>query len=162
MLHSSTISILYIVIYINPVAWWNRSSVMSDSLQPHGPIRLLCPWTFPGKNSGVCCHFLLQGIFPNQGSNPSLLRLLRWQADSLPLCHRESPYVSPSLPIYPSEGLYFSFSGYFCTYTFSDVLGLILLINILLSGLSRIFIFKYLFQFSSVQSLSRVRLFATP
>ena len=97
------------------------------------------------------CHFLLQGIFPTQGSNPCLLRLLRWQADSLPLCHLESPYVSPSLPIYPSEGLYFSFTGYFCTYTFSDVLGLILLINILLSGLSRIFIFKYVFQFSSVQ-----------
>ena len=28
---------------------------------------------FPGKNTGVGCHFLLQGIFPNQGSNPSLL-----------------------------------------------------------------------------------------
>ena len=32
-------------------------------------------------------HFLLQGIFPTQGSNPSLLCLLHWQADSLPLCH---------------------------------------------------------------------------
>ena len=28
---------------------------------------------FPGKNTGVRCHFLLQGIFPTQGSNPSLL-----------------------------------------------------------------------------------------
>ena len=83
----------------------HASSVMSDSLQPRGPIRLLCPWTFLGKNTGVCCHFLLQGIFPIQGSNPSLLRLLRRQADSLPPCHLESPYVSPSLPIYPSEGL---------------------------------------------------------
>ena len=27
------------------------------------PTRLLCPWDFPGKNTGVCCHFLLQGIF---------------------------------------------------------------------------------------------------
>ena len=26
----------------------------------------------PGKNTGMCCHALLQGIFPNQGSNPSL------------------------------------------------------------------------------------------
>ena len=36
-------------------------SVVSDSLQPHGwyPARLLCPWDFPGKNTGVCCHFLL-------------------------------------------------------------------------------------------------------
>ena len=27
------------------------------------PARLLCPWDFPGKNTGVGCHFLLQGIF---------------------------------------------------------------------------------------------------
>ena len=25
---------------------------------------LLCPWDFPGKNTGVGCHFLLQGTFP--------------------------------------------------------------------------------------------------
>ena len=37
---------------------------------------------FPGKNTAMDCHFLLQGIFPTQGSNPSLLRLLPWQADS--------------------------------------------------------------------------------
>ena len=36
------------------------------------------------KNTGVGCHFLLQGIFPTQGSNRHLLRLLPWQADSLP------------------------------------------------------------------------------
>ena len=35
--------------------------------------RLLCPWEFPGKNIGVGSHSLLQGIFPTQGSNPSLL-----------------------------------------------------------------------------------------
>ena len=34
--------------------------------------RLLHPWDFPGKNTAVGCHFLLQGIFPTQGSNPSL------------------------------------------------------------------------------------------
>ena len=33
----------------------------------------LCPWDFPGKNIGVGCHFLLQGIFPSQGLNPHLL-----------------------------------------------------------------------------------------
>ena len=33
------------------------------------PSRLLCPWTSPGKNTGVGCHFLLQGIFPTQGSS---------------------------------------------------------------------------------------------
>ena len=37
---------------------------------------------------GWVCHFLLQGIFLNQGSNP---RLLHWQADSLPLSHQGSP-----------------------------------------------------------------------
>ena len=49
-------------------------SVVSDSLQPHGlkPTRLLCPWDFPGKNTRVGCHFLLQGIFPTQGWNPGL------------------------------------------------------------------------------------------
>ena len=35
------------------------------------PTRLLCPWDFPAKNTGVGCHFLLQGIFPTQLSNPS-------------------------------------------------------------------------------------------
>ena len=33
---------------------------------------LLCPWDFPAKNTGVGCHFLLQGIFPIQGSNLGL------------------------------------------------------------------------------------------
>ena len=33
---------------------------------------LLCPWDFPGNNTAVGCHFLLQDIFPTQGSSPSL------------------------------------------------------------------------------------------
>ena len=37
----------------------------------------------PGKNTAVCCPFLLQGIFPAQGSNLRLLDLLCWQAYSL-------------------------------------------------------------------------------
>ena len=50
-------------------------SVVSDSLQHHGLYltRLLCPWTFPGKSTGVGCHFLLQGIFLTQQSNSGLL-----------------------------------------------------------------------------------------
>ena len=35
--------------------------------------RLLCPWNSLGKNTGVGCHTLLQGIFPTQGSNSGLL-----------------------------------------------------------------------------------------
>ena len=36
------------------------------TMHPHGlwPTRLLCPWNFPGKNTGGDCHFLLQEIFP--------------------------------------------------------------------------------------------------
>ena len=50
-------------------------SVVSKYLQPHGlkPARLLCPWSSPGKNTGVDCHSLLQQIFLTQGSNPGLL-----------------------------------------------------------------------------------------
>ena len=47
-------------------------SVVSDSLQPHGlqPARLHCPWNFPGKNTEVGCHLLLQWVFLTQGSRP--------------------------------------------------------------------------------------------
>ena len=57
---------------------WPVTSVMSDSLRPRGlqPARLLCPHDSPGKNTGVGCHFLLQGIFLTQGSNTHLLCLL--------------------------------------------------------------------------------------
>ena len=63
------------------------TSVLSESLQPHGlqPTRLLCPWDSPGKNTGMGCLALLQGIFPTQGSNLRLLCLLHWQAGSLSL-----------------------------------------------------------------------------
>ena len=32
----------------------------------------LCPWDSLGQNTGVGCHFLLQGIFPTQESNPNI------------------------------------------------------------------------------------------
>ena len=57
------------------------------TLRPYGlklP-KLLCPQDFPGKNTGVGCYALLQGIFLTQGSNPYLLSLLHWQMGSLPL-----------------------------------------------------------------------------
>ena len=46
-------------------------SLVSDSLQRHGLqlARLLCPWDSPGENTGVGCHFLLQGLFLAQESN---------------------------------------------------------------------------------------------
>ena len=44
-------------------------SVLSDSLRLH---RLYSPWNSSGQNTGVGSLFLLQGIFPTQGSNPGL------------------------------------------------------------------------------------------
>ena len=65
-------------------------SVVSDSVTPWTveSTRLLCLWDSPGKNTGVGCHFLLQGIFLTRELN---LRLLYWQADSLLLSHLGNP-----------------------------------------------------------------------
>ena len=59
-------------------------SVVSDSLWPHGlqPARLLCPWDFPGKNTRVGCHSLLQGNLPDPGIERTLVFcnscIVRW------------------------------------------------------------------------------------
>ena len=52
------------------------------------PTRLLSPWDSPGKNTGLGCHFLLQGIFQMQGSNPGLPHC---RQTLLPLSHEGSP-----------------------------------------------------------------------
>ena len=46
--------------------WWlfSRKVVSFGDPIDCSPTRLLCPWDFPGKSTGVGCHFLLQGIFP--------------------------------------------------------------------------------------------------
>ena len=43
-------------------------------LRPHvlKPARLLCPWGSPGKNTGMGCHALLQGIFRIEPASPAL------------------------------------------------------------------------------------------
>ena len=61
------------------------------------PASLLCPCDYPGKNTGMGCHLLLQGIFPTQGS---VSLLLLWQMDSLPLSHQESLIYVCRLAIY--------------------------------------------------------------
>ena len=70
-------------------------SVMSNSLWSHElqPARLLCPWDFPGKNTGVGCHFLLQGIYLTQIKSVSTAL----QVDSLTL-------GPPWKPLSPWEG----------------------------------------------------------
>ena len=65
-------------------------------LRPRGlkPTRLLCPWDFPGKITGVGFLFLLQGIFLTQTWNPHFLHC-RWFFFFfffLPLNHWESAY----------------------------------------------------------------------
>ena len=55
-------------------------SVVSDSFRPYGlsAARRLCPWDSPGKNTGVGCHFLLQGNLPDPGietESPTFLAL---------------------------------------------------------------------------------------
>ena len=89
-------------VWMNWVGWKVRSGFSTGcygcccllaksclTLWPHGlqPARLLCPWDFPGRNTGVGCHFLLWGIFPIQGLNPYLLSLMNWQVDPSPLSH---------------------------------------------------------------------------
>ena len=63
-------------------------SITPDSWQPNG---LYSPQNSPGQNTGVSSLFLLQGIFPIQGSNPGLLHC-RWILDQL--SHKGSPIWS--------------------------------------------------------------------
>ena len=73
---------------VNTCVW--ACAVTSHSLRPQGlqPLGSSVYGGSPGKNTGVGCHSLLQGIIPIQRSNPHLLHLLRWQAGSLPLAPR--------------------------------------------------------------------------
>ena len=72
--------------------------VMSDSFGTPWPTRFLCPWAFPGKNTGASCHFLPQGIFLTQELNLHLLHcrqiLYRWPTGEA-LC-KEKCYISNS------------------------------------------------------------------
>ena len=72
--------------------WKWSHSVVSNSSWPHGlqPTRLLRPWDFPGKSTGVHSLSFFQGIFPTQGSNPGLLhcRQIFYQ-----LNHQGSPRI---------------------------------------------------------------------
>ena len=83
--------------YLNSV--W-LCSPMGYSL-PGSPVHAISQ----ARITGVGSHFLLQGIFPTQRSNPHLLWLLHWQADTLPLSHLGSPVVADTRTvIWFSEG----------------------------------------------------------
>ena len=66
-----------------------KSLPSCPTLRPCGqqPTRLLCPWNSPGKNPGVGCHSLLQGIFLTQRSNPRLFCLLHCRQILYPTSH---------------------------------------------------------------------------
>ena len=68
MKHMSLCGCVYVCVSVS-------CSVVSNSLWPRGlqPTRLLCPWNYPGKNTGLSSHSLLQGIFPTQELNLGLL-----------------------------------------------------------------------------------------
>ena len=74
--------------------WGRKESDMTERLH-----YIPCPWDFPGENTGVGCHFLLQGIFPTQRLNLCLLHLLHWQGYSLPLCQvLNKPVIQHPVP----------------------------------------------------------------
>ena len=77
----------------SPLSWWTWM----------WSTRLLCPWDSPGKNTGVGCCALLQGIFPTQGSNPHLWCLLHWRV----LYHQHHletyPHLLPKQPVWLPE-----------------------------------------------------------
>ena len=77
---------------------------MSNSLQPYElqPARLLCPWDSPGKNIGMDCHALLQGIFLTQALNLCPLCPLHGSQD-LPDTGTEP--VSPTSPAFLTQAL---------------------------------------------------------
>ena len=83
--------VLFCIVHTSlPMLLLFSCSVVSDSMIPWTVPNqaLLCPWDFPGKNTGMGCHFLLQGIFPTEGSNPHLHASLALQVDSLLLSHQ--------------------------------------------------------------------------
>ena len=90
---------IYIYIYIHTHTHTHTHTLamyICDPLRLYGPqpTRLLCPWDSPGKNTGEGGH----ALFPPQGANLRLSRLLRWQVGSLPL-------APPGKHIYPHAEL---------------------------------------------------------
>ena len=85
------------VVFTWYVCAWSLSRVWLLGT-PWTVARLLCPWNFPGKNTGVGHHFLFHRIFPTQKSCPDLLP---WQVDSLPLDYLGSPSWYTSLFYFP-------------------------------------------------------------
>ena len=101
---------------ISMISWSRKHDVLScfrhvQLFVPQWIIatRLLCPWDSPGKNTGVGCSVLLQGLFLTQGLNPHLLCLLHWRqilycfssvTQSCPTLCDPKNHSMPDLPVY--------------------------------------------------------------
>ena len=99
------------------------------------PTRLPRPWDSPGKNTGVGCHFLLQCM------------KVKSEKEVAPSCPTLSDPMDYSLPGSSVHGIFQARGLEWGAIAFSNIYVYIIYVSV---------------QFSSVQSLSRVRLFATP
>ena len=89
-IHTNSVGGFPLLHILSTIYCMHASSLIRVQLfGPHGlqPDRLLCPWNYPSMNTGMGCHFLLQGIFLTWDQTLHLLWLLHWQADSLSLSH---------------------------------------------------------------------------
>ena len=98
--HGSECGFIFLSYLFLPVQafWWEKNKppqllqIESATLSPKHPssvgvlshvqlctpARLLCPWDFPGKNTGVGCHFLLEWIFPSLMDQTWVSCIGRW------------------------------------------------------------------------------------
>ena len=79
------------------------------------PVRVFCPWDLPAKNTGLGCHFLLQGIQRLDA------RLQNWQVDSLPLRHKGGLPMIVIGSVCCHLALHFPFTHYIVLYCFSSL-----------------------------------------
>ena len=93
---------VYIIIYHKLKLFCDSCPVVSNSLRPIGcsPLGSSVHGDSPGKNTGVGCYALLQGIFPSQGLNPGLPHC-RWILYHLN--HQGCPWILKGVA-YPFTG----------------------------------------------------------
>jgi hypothetical protein len=95
--HSRLTHILYIMCIIVVVKLLSCVQLLCD------PTRLLCPWDFPGKSTGMGCHSLPQGMFPTQGWDLQLL-FGRWilytELPGVTTCHMANLISKGSLELF--------------------------------------------------------------
>ena len=75
---SKTVWVVCVCVCVCVCMWVSTQSYPTQQSQGLWPTRLLHQWDFPGKNTGVGCHFPLQEMFLIQGLNLCLLHLLHW------------------------------------------------------------------------------------